>query len=84
MVPLVRAARAIAKRNFPRATEADLAEMSESFILDVRVVLQALREPSAAMITAGDDTETEYQSGLTDLKSEKVWPAMIDAALKER
>jgi hypothetical protein len=62
----------------------DMNPFTESDVVAlVRAVLEAIREPSAAMTAAGDDTQTDYEAGLTDLAAVKVWPAMIDAALAE-
>ena len=45
----------------------------------VRVIAQALREPTRAMVEAGDDAIDRGPYGGSD----EAWPAMIDAALKE-
>lgn len=76
-----RAARAMAealnydfdKSDFERG---DGEPMQFDFILGVRAVLTAIREPSEAVVTAGLDLGP-------DRASDDYWEAMIDAAIKE-
>jgi hypothetical protein len=55
-----------------------------NYVADARAVLEAIREPSEAMETAGV-MEGDWNRDNLDLGDEvkKVWTSMIDAALKE-
>ena len=75
--PLRRAARALMKSQ-SGADDFDALdpEMQSGLLDDVRAVLQAVWEPSDAMIAAAQDTVTINHPA-------DVWPAMVDAALAE-
>lgn len=86
--PLECAARAVAKRNYPSASDADIDEMWEGWVEDARAVLTALREPSDAMTDAGSQIirhvgleESDYAHASD---AANVWRFMIDAALGEQ
>jgi hypothetical protein len=58
--------------------------------LAVRTVLEAIREPSPEMLRAGnisipaqDDCTPCFEYDLGEYEAQKVWQAMIDAALEE-
>ncbi|GEM_PF-3446265 len=53
-------------------------ELQEGFVLDIRAVLQAIREPSKGMIDAMAETA---QCTAEDVSA--LWQAMIDAAMRE-
>ncbi|EJU14123.1 hypothetical protein LH128_05173 [Sphingomonas sp. LH128] len=63
-----------------REGTSDLCPFTEADVLTLaRAVLQAIREPSEAMISVAEDRE---KFGYDPLPSE-TFPAMIDAALEE-
>jgi hypothetical protein len=72
MEPLERAAKAIAKRNYPGASEADIEEMWGGYVDDARTVLEAIREPSEGMLEP---------FGIHKARMKMNWKAMIDAIL---
>ena len=75
--PLHRAARALMKsQSGVDDFDALDDEMQASLLDDVRAVVQALWEPSDAMIAAAQDNVTINHPA-------DVWPAMVDAALAE-
>ena len=74
---LERAARALCSlQGLPENTKFEGRPMWESFLPNARAVLQAIWEPSDAMIAAAQDTVTINHPA-------DVWPAMVDAALAE-
>lgn len=85
MTPLERAARAVAQ-NYPCAAGDEYAPDDPVMIAVARAVLQAVRDdPSPTMIEAGDHAEMSLGEvrGLGVYGTERIWPAMIDAALEE-
>ena len=58
-----------------------------SFVEPARAVLTAIREPSEAMVQAGNRSKPYNISGFCEGTIhpvvQRAWPAMIDAALKE-
>ena len=75
--PLHRAARALMKsQSGVDDFDALDDEMQAGLLDDVRAVLQAVWEPSDAMINAARDVVTINHPA-------DVWPAMVDAALAE-
>ena len=99
MTPLERAARALCKIHGidPDELRSDLERDTMGTVVsgqpawrmferDCRAVLQAIREPSKAMVGAGAanmDHEGETSSQELQERSRAVWQAMIDAALEE-
>lgn len=85
--PLERAARALCELdNNPPGATMDGKPLWMGYLPEVRAVLQAIREPSAAMISAAWEhrREDDDHSRLGEEPlPEDAWPAMIDAALEE-
>lgn len=93
MTPLERAARAIRDEiAFEQDEDDGISFMveggyrGEKFFEEIaRAVVKAIREPSGAMIAAGD--ATDQMAGIdgphADTPPALVWPAMINALLKE-
>ena len=83
--PLQRAARALMKsQSGVDDFDALDDEMQKGLLDDVRAVLEALREPSKAMIVEG--VAERHEQGVPEawsLATENIWRAMIDAALSE-
>ncbi|MBA4754600.1 MAG: hypothetical protein H2050_07200 [Sphingobium sp.] len=76
MTMLEEIARAMAKRNWPGATESDINEMWEGWIEEARVALDALKTPTPGMIEAGQ-AACEWVKGD---EAADIYRAMIDAA----
>lgn len=75
--PLERAARALCTaQGLPENTKFEGRPMWESFVPLARAMLEAIREPSDAMVAAADSLPCSL--GTVDH-----WQAMIDAALAE-
>ena len=51
------------------------------YIEDARAAIEAMREPTEAMLTAGDDCCGEYGCGVWRMR--EIFTAQIDAALKD-
>ncbi|KFL45872.1 hypothetical protein IL54_1283 [Sphingobium sp. ba1] len=71
MIELV--ARALARRNFPVGSDADIDAMWEGWADDAIAAIQAMRDPTPEMIEAGEAVD----GTVTALP---IWQAMIDAA----
>lgn len=85
MTPIERASRAVAgvveEFSQPDPTECwdRLSQSSrDTYTLIVHAVLQALREPTKAMMDAGDEWTNHHADCVYS-----IWQAMIDAALAE-
>lgn len=67
-------------------TVRDAKRDREDLLCFTRAVLQAIREPSEGMVEAGDRAEMALGEvrGLGVYGTERIWPAMIDAALEEQ
>lgn len=79
--PLRRIARALVKsQSGVDDFDALDAEMQDSLLRDARAVLEAIREPSEAIMDAGADV---IGSTLALHDGPEIWRAMIDAALSE-
>ncbi len=76
MTPLERAALAVYQVDYPGERISGLTDPASWHMEVARAVLQALREPSEAMVKAGDSCP-----GI--MSSELMWPHMIDTALEE-
>jgi hypothetical protein len=81
MSPMQRAERAVLDTIFP-------VEELSGWTIDnprdvARAVLQAIREPSQAMIEVGNRHFPDYPEGMPDDDPRDCWQAMIDAALSE-
>ncbi|MFS0771049.1 hypothetical protein [Sphingomonas sp. 1P08PE] len=97
MTPLERAARALHKDYIESRIRMgvnpndlpswdDLGADGEfSFYTPARAVIEAIREPSAEMVAAGDATDqmASVNGPHADTPPLLVWPAMIDALLRE-
>lgn len=76
MTTIERIARLLAKDEFPQLSQEWHDEAWTEWLPLTRAVLQAIREPTDAMLQAADNVEyAPWSSG---------WAAMIDAALDER
>lgn len=73
-----RVARAMAKRNWPGASERDIDEMWEGWKEEAIAALTAMREPSQAMIVAGLSTGSRFGPNAMS----NIYTTMIDAALR--
>lgn len=83
--PLERACVALCEQDgHPPYATMDGKPLWQDYLPEVRAVLEAIREPSEGMETAGV-MEGDWNRDNLDLGEEakKVWSAMIDAALKE-
>lgn len=76
MTKLEEIARAMAKRNWPGATESDIDEMWEAWAEEALVALEVLKTPTPGMIEAGAEVCDPGYSGKV---AHNVWSAMIDA-----
>jgi len=97
MTPLERAARAAFAADYPQHVDADLEideagmvmyEKRHLWYLDAaRAILQAIREPSEAMVKAGNRSRpynlAGWCEGTIHPVVQRAWPAMIDALLEE-
>lgn len=90
MTPLERAARALWAENgkpyhmddaSPSMTIPDARPDWQRFLPQARAVLQAIREPSEAMVVKG--TDAYVTMGHYRVDSKDCWQLMIDAALEE-
>lgn len=89
MTPLEKAARALCELDGnPPGAVMDGKPLWQDFLPEVRTVLQAIREPSEEMEAAADALENvacaSGDSGdgvLLNDGAERIWQAMIDAAL---
>lgn len=86
--PLERAARAVCDRYGHDPDSDDQVGLGEPgdvnwnmYEDDARAVMQALREPSEAMVRAGDSQTPDYEQQTANVYD--VWQAMLDAALEE-
>lgn len=80
-----RIARALARRNYPGASDADIDEMWSAWVDDATAAIQAMREPTPGMVEAGQEVPLDVEitggviySAATEAKA--IWQAMIDAA----
>lgn len=79
MTPLRKAARALVlKESGTDSFDALSEELQEQVIESVKAVLEAMRSPSDAMLSAGSDASME-----PPFVAEYAWQAMIDAAITE-
>lgn len=82
-----RVARAIAKHNYPGASDADIDEMWEGWAEDATAAIQAMREPTEAMKARGLAAawnEVSADIGQIEIQTtigQTVWHYMIDAAM---
>lgn len=94
MSPLERAARALYVRESPPTDHYAWEDIEEAerdhYRANVRAVLQAIREPTSEMLSAGnitipaqDDCTPCFEYDLGEYEAQKVWQAMIDRALSE-
>lgn len=70
-----RVARALARANFPPASDRDIDDMWDGWVVEAETAIKAMREPTTAMIEAGEAVDGTVSAA-------PVWAAMIDAALK--
>jgi hypothetical protein len=81
MTPLARAARALVlKESGTDSFDALEPELQEQVIESVKAVLEAIREPSDAMLDAGDHLIVLRGEGVQPIS---VYHTMIDAAIAE-
>lgn len=90
MTPLERAARALWAENgkpyhiddaTPSKAIPDARPDWQRFLPQARAVLQAIREPSDAMVNVG--MERSGHKGYAEVFARDVWGSMIDAAVEE-
>lgn len=85
MTPLERAARALARfsvqseAHFPYISKTEAERSWQAYVPQAKAVLEAIREPSEAMVRLGG---CRMDDG-GDSDAVLVWQAMIDAALTE-
>ena len=62
-----------------------LAEVADAYLACARAAILAMREPTEAMVLAGDDAQTDIQGPDEGIQvamcSSVPWQAMIDSAL---
>lgn len=86
MTPIERAARALARfsvrdeSQFPYISKSEAERSWPAFEPQARAVLQAIREPSEAMLQAG---EAHMDEVAPNEPVDLIWKDMIDAVLKE-
>ncbi|OHD05727.1 MAG: hypothetical protein A2095_04190 [Sphingomonadales bacterium GWF1_63_6] len=74
-----RVARALARRNYPGASDADIDEMWEGWADDATAAIQAMREPTKQMMdTAQLDPQDDPM--VSRGMAYSAWVSMIDAA----
>lgn len=83
MTPIERAARVLARREYPEQPDAWIDENWPEWLGDVRAVLLAIREPSKAQLSAARNHVDDWDRALVDFESTQIYQAMIDEALKE-
>jgi len=72
-----RVARAMARANYPAASDNDIDEMWEGWVMEARAAIAAMREPTPAMVKDGEACDGT-------ISAKEIWQTMIDAALQER
>lgn len=86
-IMIERVARAMARANYPAATDNDIDEMWEGWVKEARAAIAAMREPTPAMIDRFVSRALQVQIGggytWSDYARDQ-WQTMIDAALQER
>lgn len=79
-----RVARALARRNYPAFTDADIDEMWEGWAEDATTAIQAMRDPTPEMIEAGGRIIAHLSTGRAiepyEDDARDAWQAMIDAS----
>lgn len=83
MLPIERAARALGECYDGCADPVDTPNNWGRAVAGVRAVLEAIREPSDAMLDLGLDVHIECGGGLASYELAEMWRTMIDAALKD-
>lgn len=76
-IMIERVARAMARANYPAATDNDIDEMWEGWVKEARAAIAAMREPTPAMVNYGEACDGT-------ISAKEIWQTMIDAALQER
>ena len=81
-----RAARAMARRNYPGASDADVDAMWDGYVDDVRAVITAMMEPTPAMIdrfvSRALCVSIHGDGGWSNYAREQ-WQTMVQAALSD-